>query len=176
MDLRMQQSSSASVGNGLGLREDGSAAAILFVRAGDSEALDALNFVFQLHRAPTVDLGHAVPDLDRTAGDCVIRDNGILMTLQAVDPADWNDGHGMLGMNLELTWGETESVWWQTALEDGFVYACLVTEEQYQRAARIEGGVRVVDVAKVSPAPIVKLEALASRVSEVFTDVQHRHR
>lgn len=160
MQLRVQHSSSVSAGNGILVREDGDRFALLFLRAGDAEALKALTGVFKLHQAPTAEVCQTVPHLDRTAGDCVIRDDGILVTLQAVDPADWNKGQGMLGLNLELIWGKTSSEWRQAARETGFAWACLLAERQYLNAVSFEAGTRVVDVTRIPPAPVLKLDAL----------------
>jgi hypothetical protein len=93
----------------------------------------------------------------------VIREDGILMTLQAVDPADWNGDHGMLGLSLDIVWGETAPVWKRIALETGAVWACLVTEDQYQQAAERRGSALLVDVAKFPPVSVLKLDALKGK-------------
>lgn len=158
--IRVQQGSEARAGCGVHVQDDGSHAAALFVRAGDDEVLEALSRAFTLHRAPSVRLAEGAPESDETVGDCVIRDDGITMTLGAVDPAAWNRGRGMLGLNLTLTWGRTPQVWRDVAEETGCVLACLVTEEQYQAAVTMVGGARLVDVSVIPAAPVLKLETV----------------
>lgn len=150
----------ADAGNAVHVYEDGSRAAFLFMRAGDDATLLALSKVFDLHHAPTVELGRAVPGADRTVGDCAIRKDGFRMTLQGVDPADWNNRSGMMGLALEISWGVTSPLWREVAEETGCVWACFVSEASYRAAVTVQGGVRLVDVSQIPPVPVLKLETL----------------
>lgn len=154
-----EQKFQASAGNAVHVYGGGARAAFLLVRAGDDGTLLALSKVFDLHRAPTVELGRAVPGADRTAGDCAIRKNGFRMTLQGVDPADWNNWSGMMGLALELTWGGTSPRWREVVEETGCVWACFVSEKVYQGAVTMDGDVRLVDMEALPPVPVLKLDA-----------------
>jgi hypothetical protein len=160
--MRVQRSSNVNAGHGVQDYSNGDRAALLFMRTGDEEVFAALSRVFALHEAPTVDLCHAAPDPDRTAGGCVIRNNGILVTIQSVvHPSARSGGPGMYGLSLDLTWGETSPVWTEAALKNGYVTACLISESRYERATSLNGdGRKVVDTAKIPSVPVLKLGAL----------------
>ncbi|MFE0472415.1 hypothetical protein ACFW2V_12445 [Streptomyces sp. NPDC058947] len=165
MEIRVQKSSSARAGNGVLTHPDGSRTAILFLRAGNAEAMAALGRVYSLHEAPVVEMALGAPDQGESAGECVIHDEGVTVTLGAVDPSARNGGHGMLGLELTVSWGETSPVWKQTALDAGDVWAGLLTEEAYERIcaanAAVVGDVLGQDVhlTQVPTMPVLRLSA-----------------
>lgn len=133
MELRREHSQAVEVATALRTYPGTGRAAILLIRAGDDATLTALARVFALHRASRVDLEHAVPAADRTAGDCVLRDDGITVPLGGVTPAAWNGGRGMLGLTLAAAERPVPPRWRRTALEEGCVWAALLFEATYRR-------------------------------------------
>lgn len=165
MEIRVQKSSSANAGNAVYTYPDGSRAAVLYVRAGDAEAMAALTQVYELHDAFTVDLSDRVPHCTRISGSCQIHDDGITMRLDAVDPNVRNGGHGMLGIELTVPWGPTDPDWLNAALETGCVWAGLIFEEAYRRVCLTnpvmvgETPSRGVHLSDVPSMPVLKLTA-----------------
>lgn len=151
--VRRQQSSEVRAGNALRTYDDGTKAAIILVRAGDVASLMALTRVFQDHRAPTVDLEHAVPDLDGTVGDCVLRDDGVLIMMKGVD-------HHLLGVTMDLSWTGTPT-WRKAASEEGCVWAGLLSEEAYQQAFPGDAvPLYGPQAPRIPPLPVLKLEVV----------------
>lgn len=156
MRMRVQQSSEVRGRNALRFYDDGAQAAIVLVRAGDEESLTALAKVFGEHRALTVDLERAVPDSDRTVGDCVIRDDGVLLTMTGV-------GRSIMGLSMNLGWGKTSHSWRSVALKTGHVWIGLISEKSYQEA--FSGDALTLDNAhpgapRIPPLPVLKLEVV----------------
>jgi len=130
-------------------------AAILFIRSGDEESLTGLAHVYRAHNALMVNLAAWVPRYTWTSGQCTIRDGGITVTFNAVDPSPDNGGRGMLGAELTVPWTGVDPEWVQAALEPGHLWTGLASEAAYQRAC--SGG--AVDLSKLPPMPVLKLDA-----------------
>lgn len=145
--MRIQHGSSARATNAIRVYE-GAPEAILLLIAGDADAHQGLTRVFALHDAPVVDLERELPDLGQSIGDCVIGDDGILMTMNGI-------GRYLMGVRLQVTWGRTEPFWRETAMGQGRVWVGLLPHPIHAMgpAFRNQG---------IPEIPVLKLEALTS--------------
>lgn len=151
--MRIQQGSRARAANAV-RDHDGTKAAILLLIAGDHAAHQGLTRVFSLHDAPMADLERRLPGLTGTSGDCVIRDDGILMTLEGI-------GRYLMGVRLNASWGFVNREWRDVAMEQGCVWAGLLPEAAYPEGTLFgSGGEGCTEIPEL---PVLKLEALPAK-------------
>ncbi len=117
---------------------DGSRAAIVIMSPSDSWTAAQMTTAFGLRGAVDSDLEWTAPQhhLD-TVGDCVVREDGVLLTVEG--------GGAFLGMRFETHWGPTDPSWLEAARGEGCVWVCI--------------GPNPVD-GVVPPGPALKLEAV----------------
>lgn len=152
----MQQSSAASLSNALRVYEDGAEAAILLLRGGDSETDEGFRAVFGAHDAPLARLESGVPQGAGTAGFCTIGDTSVVLAVGGA-------GASLLGMKLEVHWGDVSETWRSAARSTGCVWLGLMTESEYQRmlyADAVEAGDMRVFLPTLPEMPALRLEAL----------------
>lgn len=170
MRVEVQRSSSARAANGVITHADGRRVAVLFLRAGDLEAMSALEYVYRLHGAPRIALTERISVVREVAGDCQIHDDGVKVTLRG---ATSSVGRSMLGLELVTPWGETSPLWEEVALEERSVWAGLLAEHDYTRicAANPAPGEEMpgssIHLTTVPPMPVLKLTPLrGTRLSD----------
>jgi hypothetical protein len=164
VEIQVQQSSNVRVSNGVFTYPDGSKAALLFMRAGDTDTMEALDLAFRLHGASPANLTHGEPDIGRAAGECEILDGGVTVILRGVAPGLKTGPRGMLGLEFTASWGSTVQSWTATAQDAGHVWVGLLTEADYELVWSMnpvmshEGDVgQAVDLTEVPSMPVLKL-------------------
>lgn len=152
----MQQSSAASLSNALRVYEDGSEAAILLLRGAADGTHEGLKAVFDAHDAPMAWLERGVPQDASAVGNCVIKDTSVVLEIAGA-------GASLMGMRLEVHWGDVSESWRSAAESAGHVWIGLMTEDEYQRmlyANAVEAGDMRVFLPVLPEMPALKLEAL----------------
>lgn len=132
MKARTEHGSDARLGNAVRIFSNGDQAAILLLRAGQDGAYDTLRQAFERHEAPLADLSEGVPEVARSAGDCLIRHDGARVTIEGA--GGFVNGSALMGFALESNWGTTAASFITVARSEGHVWLGLITEEAYTNA------------------------------------------
>lgn len=120
----MHQSSNAAVTNSLRLYGARSGA-ILLMTSADQNVADALEVVFDSHRPKVVDPETELDWDAEDVGDCVIGENGVVLTIVG--------SGGFMGARFEAAWGRTPERWKANARMNGCAWLGLVSVQEYQR-------------------------------------------
>ncbi|AXH66323.1 hypothetical protein SEA_SATIS_164 [Streptomyces phage Satis] len=146
MRMNVQKSNSASVQNALRSYENGTSA-LLLITSDDEEISNALDRVFEIHKAPRLSPELELPEAAEGVGDCAISPEGVVLTVEG-------SGDHFMGLRFEVFWGVTDKQWREVAESNGCVWLALTPFEDY----RSLGG----DPFALIPAvPLLKLEVTA---------------
>ena len=131
---------------------DGTEAAFILLCAGNEEAHLGVSRVFSLHGARMADLERGVPAESEVVGSCAIRSDGFLMAIQGA-------GSGLLGLQMDATWGSTSLKWRRVAMSARCIWVGLLAAEEYESAFLLDGAVAAGGKPVIPPVRILKLDA-----------------
>lgn len=157
MKARTEQSSDARLGNAVRVFSNGDRAAILLLRTGQDGIYDSLRAAFERHQAPLADLAEGLPEVPRSAGDCLIRHDGARVTVEGA--GGFVNGSALMGFAMESNWGPTAPSFITVARSEGCVWLGLLTEEDYTNAF-FGPETSSQKVPRIPVMPVLKLDAL----------------
>lgn len=144
----MQSTNDTHAMNALRMYEDGRSAAIVLMTSESTEIETGLERVFEIHEAPLTNLEVSVPWGADDVGDCEIRPDGVLLTVEGT-------GGRFMGMRFEASWDTTSPGWRRAARDSGCVWLGLPGRPGYDQIARAVASGSVVQLPAM---PVLKLE------------------
>lgn len=146
--MNVQSTNNTHAMNALRVYDDGRSAAIVLMASDDAEIEKALGRVFEIHEAPLTDLEANAPWGADDVGDCEIRSDGVMLTVEGT-------GGTFMGLRFEAAWSTTSPGWRRAARDNGCVWLALPGRPAYDHIARaVASGSQV----QLPAMPVLKLE------------------